>query len=73
MYRKYLFAALALSLLAGCASTSETKLTRAKAATDSSRIVVDRLYIARVEAKARQLGVEVLWINPPTKRRDDGK
>jgi hypothetical protein len=52
---------IALTLLAGCATTSEV-------AGKDVRIVQDDEYVAIVEKIALRRGVRVQWVNPPDRR-----
>ncbi len=65
--RLILMSALACGL-AACSSMQE-KSGYASQGTPvaSDRIDVDEAYIARVESQARQHGVEVHWVNAPTR------
>lgn len=49
-------------ILAGC---SQTPPIAAK-----QRIVVDEHYVASVENAAKKASVDVIWINPPTRKAD---
>jgi hypothetical protein len=51
---------IAVSVLAGCASTSEY--------VDESRHVQDDQYVSAVEEIAKRRGVRVHWVNPPDRR-----
>ena len=54
-------------LLAGCAGTHEmTK--QGPPASPAAGIVQDHEYVSMVEDIARQRGIHVTWINPPSKR-----
>ena len=68
---RILFLGLAVAALAACAGTEEKSMlssaTRVEAA--PSNLTVDDAYVARVEYMARQRGVEVHWVNMPTKHR----
>lgn len=57
------FVLAALALLAGCASSSEFAKARSGFHSDAD-------YMYAVESIARQKGVQVVWINPPT---EEGK
>lgn len=61
-----LFALSALALLSGCASTGASSLK----SPDSSYMGHDEAYMARVEQYARIRGIDLTWVNPPTKRPD---
>ena len=69
-FTRTLFLWLAVSALAACAGTQEqstySSATRVEA---PSNLAVDDLYVARVEYMARQRGVEVHWVNMPTKHK----
>jgi len=60
---------LAVLGLAACATTGETTTRQ------SEEVDAETLYMARVEAIARQRGIDVTWVNPPRKAiakdRDD--
>jgi hypothetical protein len=63
-----LFVALAAAGLAACAGTPEqSSLATATRVEAPSNLTVDDVYVARVEYMARQRGVEVHWVNMPTK------
>lgn len=53
---------LVLLLLAGCASSGGNRYA------SEEKFVVDKAYVAAVERTARDRGVRVQWVNPPTKR-----
>jgi LmbE family N-acetylglucosaminyl deacetylase len=53
-------AAIALS---ACATNGASKAPRNPPTTTVSE--VDQIRMARVEARARGLGVDVIWVNPP--------
>ncbi len=61
-----LLALSALVLLSGCASTGETSSNLKSP--DSSYMGYDEAYMARVETYARIRGIDLTWVNPPTKR-----
>lgn len=59
--------------LLGCANTGTRLAYVAPAAVDGEAVAETRMvprseYIAEVEKLARQQGVRVHWVNPPTKR-----
>ena len=54
--------ALSMLMLGGCSSMQD------KSAMAQPRNVDDQAYIAQVEHTARERGVSVHWVNPPTKR-----
>lgn len=60
---------LAVLSLAACATTGETTTQQLE------EVDAETLYMARVEAIARQRGIDVTWVNPPRKSvakdRDD--
>ena len=66
---RILFMTLAVGTLAACSSMLDkstlSSTTRVEA---PSNLTVDDAYVARVEYMARQRGVEVHWVNMPTKR-----
>lgn len=58
-------------LLAGCASMGEDRTTYvapAPAAGSQQTVQTDTAYMARVEQQARIRGIDVQWINPPSRR-----
>jgi uncharacterized lipoprotein YmbA len=58
-------------LLAGCASMGDDKTTYvapAPTAASQQTVQTDAAYMQRVEQQARLRGIDVTWINPPTKR-----
>ena len=59
------FVLAAVAALAGCASTASTEFARS-----GSKFQNDADYIYVVESVARQKGVQVVWINPPS---EEGK
>jgi hypothetical protein len=66
---RIVFIALAATGLAACAGTQEkSSLATATRVEAPSNLTVDDAYVARVEYMARQRGVEVHWVNMPTKR-----
>lgn len=56
--------------LAGCATTESVSRDGKVLELPQGRMVlrVDREYVARIEAIARQQGTRVHWVNPPLKR-----
>ncbi|GAA5011333.1 hypothetical protein FNZ56_00665 [Pseudoluteimonas lycopersici] len=67
---RILFLSLAVSALAACAGTQDkSTLSSATRVEAPSNLTVDDAYVARVEYMARQRGVEVHWVNMPTKHR----
>lgn len=55
-------------VLAGCASSGGLASAPPPPSADSqSRLVTDARYVAYVERQARMRGVEVVWVNPPTR------
>lgn len=54
--------------LAACASTQHAVSQAPPPAAKPGSITSDAAYIARVEQIARRRGIEVKWVNPPTKR-----
>ncbi|MFT3896653.1 MAG: hypothetical protein QM719_03000 [Thermomonas sp.] len=66
---RILFVALAATGLAACTSTQEkSSFATATRVEAPSNMTVDDNYVNRVEYLARQRGVEVHWVNMPTKR-----
>lgn len=55
--------------LAACATTGESTSYKPAPANSGSetRIVKDDAYMAKVEHLARQRGIHVTWVNPPTR------
>lgn len=47
-------------VLVGCSQTPNS--------TAQSKLMYDDVYIATVEQAAEQASVDVIWVNPPTKR-----
>ena len=67
---RILLMALVVAPLAACSSTQEKPaLSNATRVEAPSNLAVDDLYVARVEYMARQRGVEVHWVNMPTKHK----
>lgn len=60
MKKRYLIAVLSVPLLTACASAPESR----------SPTEVNHGYINTVERNAANAGVQVKWINPPTRKRD---
>ena len=54
--------ALSVLMIGGCSSMQD------KSTMSQARTVDDDAYIAQVEHTARERGVSVHWVNPPTKR-----
>lgn len=50
--------------LTGCATTREHAASPARAGS----VVSDDAYVAAVERLARMRGIQVQWVNPPTRR-----
>lgn len=63
--RKTLALVAAALLLGGCATTDSASLA------GTSTIKRDMAYIVAVEKAAKEAGVGVVWVNPPTERKDD--
>lgn len=61
-----LLACVAVLSLAGCASSGNSASLRGASYAPSR---VDAVRIAYVEQVARQKGVQVVWVNPPEKKR----
>lgn len=61
-----MFVVAAVAALAGCASSGSAELTRSGTKFDR-----DADYMYAVETIARQKGVEVVWINPPSEEGKD--
>lgn len=55
------------ALLVGCAGTPTSETDEARVA--NSKLDVEKMH--RVEQEARMSGLDVIWINPPTKKEDD--
>jgi hypothetical protein len=53
-----------VSAVGGCASMKGDSRSLATAAANSDNI--DQAYVARVERQAREKGIEVQWVHPPT-------
>lgn len=66
IHASLLAAACAAILLAGCASPSARVASSADAKAGPHE--VDGVYVALVNQEARRRGVQVQWVNPPTKR-----
>ena len=56
-----LFVLAAVATLAGCASSGTSEFARS-----APRLENDADYMYAVESVARQKGVQVVWINPPS-------
>ncbi len=56
-------------VLAGCASSSMVKTEAPQHA--PQKITLDKDYVGAVNMVARQRGVRVTWINPPTRRSSE--
>lgn len=66
---RILLMALVVGPLAACSSMQDkSTLSSATRVEAPSNLTVDDAYVARVEYMARQRGVEVRWVNMPTKR-----
>jgi uncharacterized lipoprotein YajG len=61
------FVLAAVLMLAGCASSGSSELTRHS----GSKLQNDADYMYAVESVARQKGVQVVWINPPSEDGTD--
>jgi hypothetical protein len=61
--------ATAATLLAACASTGGEKTSYAPQAKSvpETRVATDDAYMARVEFLARRRGINLTWVNPPTR------
>lgn len=57
---------------AGCATTAESTAQVPRAASGAHTIEQDYAYMQRVEDVARSRGIDVNWVNPPSKRRTPG-
>ena len=58
-------------LLAGCASMRDdgtAYVAPAPSASSQQTVQTDDAYMQKVEQQARIRGIDVTWINPPTKR-----
>ena len=64
--QNYLLAS-AVVLLAGCAGTHEVTRQGPPVAPEDG-IVQDHQYVSMVENIAKQRGIQVTWVNPPSKR-----
>ncbi|HEY4582166.1 MAG TPA: hypothetical protein VIG88_04775 [Lysobacter sp.] len=56
------------TLGAGCAGTRERTAQAPPRAADPGSIYTDSVYMQRVEQTALARGIDVTWVNPPTKR-----
>lgn len=61
-----LVALLAVLSLGACASSGNTYAERPMRGSSSS---VDSMKVAQVEKAAYQRGLQIVWVNPPEKRR----
>lgn len=62
--------AAASCLLAACASSQEQASYSAPPRVDApGAIVTDDAYVAAVERVARRRGIDIQWVNAPTKRQ----
>lgn len=52
-------------ILAGCSQTPTT--------VSKSKVAVDGDYVAAVERAAEQASVDVIWINPPTRKTEQNQ
>ena len=67
-HTRILFMTLAVATLAACSGTQEKSSYSAATRVEApSNLTVDDVYVNRVEYLARQRGVEVHWVNMPTK------
>lgn len=64
MKKTFVFGAIStgLVLLSGCASNGSSRYA------NQQRFVVDQAYVDAVDHASRRAGVQVTWVNPPTKR-----
>jgi hypothetical protein len=62
---------LSIPALAACASMDERSDTAPAAASAPSLMEEDHAYMAQVERIAKGRGIEVVWINAPTRRPAD--
>ena len=66
---RFILMVVVASSLAACSSMQEkSSYSAVKAESSPARIGVDEAYVARVESQAKQRGVDVHWVNVPTKR-----
>lgn len=69
---KFAVAFAATSLLAACASSQEQASYNAPTRVEKpGSVVTDSAYVAQVERVARRRGIDVQWVNMPTKRTPD--
>ena len=54
--------AVSVLVLSACASNGPAQFA------NDSRVVVDQQYVNEINSASRKIGVDVTWINPPTKR-----
>ncbi|MEN1939750.1 hypothetical protein WCE41_02410 [Luteimonas sp. MJ246] len=59
--------AAAATLLAGCATTDGMASRQAVQPDGQARYITDVEYMSRVERRALSRGVEVHWVQPPTR------
>lgn len=64
---KILALSLATIALAGCSSMQDKAAYTSPQMIDSSGAQVDEAYVLFVEEQARRHGVDVQWVNPPSK------
>lgn len=65
---RFILMAAVAGTLAACSSMQEKSSYSATPVQSSpARVDVDEAYIARVESQARQRGVDVHWVNAPTR------
>ncbi|AVP97658.1 hypothetical protein C7S18_10800 [Ahniella affigens] len=62
MKTRFVLSTILATLVMGCASNAS------KSDLAQSTRVKDERYIAAVEQKATKAGVEVIWVNPPTRK-----
>lgn len=66
---KFAVVGAACCVLGACASTQEQASYKAPAAQAvPGKVVTDQAYVAIVERTARRRGIDVQWVNVPTKR-----
>lgn len=65
---RFVVLSLSVATLGACASMDEKSTSAAQASSQVASIQPDEAYIARVEQIARQRGLLLQWVNPPTKR-----
>lgn len=67
---RILFMTLAVGTLAACSGMQDKSTVASATRVEApSNLTVDDVYVARVEYMARQRGVEVHWVNMPTKHQ----